>query len=246
MAPGVGKTYEMLAQGARRKADGVDVVVGVVETHGRKDTEALTVGLEVLPRKPIEYRGRTLLEFDIDAALARKPAAAAGRRVRPLQRPRLAPSEALAGRRGADRRRRQRLDHAQHPAPGEPGRRGLEDHRRAPARDGAGPGALQGRRAGDRRHHAGRAAPAARRGQGLRAGDGAARLRELLQAREPDGAARAGAAPRRPGGRRRAGRRDAASRRRRALGGGRAHPGAGRAAIPWPTTWCAPAGAWPR
>jgi two-component system sensor histidine kinase KdpD len=73
MAPGVGKTYEMLAQGARRKAEGRDVVVGVVETHGRKETEALTAGLEILPRKPIDYRGRTLLEFDIDAALARRP-----------------------------------------------------------------------------------------------------------------------------------------------------------------------------
>ena len=73
MAPGVGKTYEMLSQGARRKADGLDVVIGVVETHGRRDTEALTPGLEILPRKPIEYRGRTLMEFDLDAALARKP-----------------------------------------------------------------------------------------------------------------------------------------------------------------------------
>ena len=73
MAPGVGKTYEMLAQAARRKADGLDVVVGVVETHGRKETDALTAGLEILPRKPIDYRGRTLMEFDIDAALARRP-----------------------------------------------------------------------------------------------------------------------------------------------------------------------------
>src|SRR5476649_1806080 len=74
MAPGVGQTYEMLAQAARRKAEGRDVVVGVVETHGRKETEALTPGLEILARKPIDYKGRTLLEFDIDAALARKPA----------------------------------------------------------------------------------------------------------------------------------------------------------------------------
>jgi two-component system sensor histidine kinase KdpD len=73
MSPGVGKTYEMLAQAQRREAEGRDVVVGLVETHGRKDTEALTAGLEILARKPIEYRGRTLLEFDIDAALARKP-----------------------------------------------------------------------------------------------------------------------------------------------------------------------------
>ena len=73
MAPGVGKTFEMLGSARRRKAEGVDVVVGVVETHGRKETEALTEGLETLPRKPVDYRGRTLLEFDIDAALARRP-----------------------------------------------------------------------------------------------------------------------------------------------------------------------------
>jgi two-component system sensor histidine kinase KdpD len=73
MAPGVGKTYEMLAQAARRAADGGEVLVGIVETHGRSETEALTANLEILPRKPIEYKGRTLTEFDIDAALARKP-----------------------------------------------------------------------------------------------------------------------------------------------------------------------------
>jgi two-component system sensor histidine kinase KdpD len=73
MAPGVGKTYEMLGAGRRRRDEGVDVVVGVVETHGRKDTEALTEGLEVMPRHPIEYRGRRLMEFDLDGALARKP-----------------------------------------------------------------------------------------------------------------------------------------------------------------------------
>src|ERR1700684_504533 len=70
MAPGVGKTFEMLTAGKRRQTEGVDVAVGVVETHGRRDTEALTEGLEVLPRKPIEYRGRQLMEFDLDAALA--------------------------------------------------------------------------------------------------------------------------------------------------------------------------------
>lgn len=74
MAPGVGKTFEMLTQARAACAAGLDVAVGVVETHGRKETEALCDGLEVLARRPIEYRGRTLLEFDIDAALARKPA----------------------------------------------------------------------------------------------------------------------------------------------------------------------------
>jgi two-component system sensor histidine kinase KdpD len=73
MAPGVGKTYEMLQTGRRRMLEGLDVAVGVVETHGRKDTEALLEGLEVLPRKPIEYRGKQLLEFDLDDALARRP-----------------------------------------------------------------------------------------------------------------------------------------------------------------------------
>ena len=73
MAPGVGKTFEMLSAAARKAADGVDVVVGLVETHGRKETEALVGPLQVLPRKPIDYRGQVLLEFDIDAALARRP-----------------------------------------------------------------------------------------------------------------------------------------------------------------------------
>ena len=73
MAPGVGKTYEMLSSAARRKEEGADVVVGVVETHGRRETEALTEGLETLARQPIEHRGRMLLEFDLDAALVRRP-----------------------------------------------------------------------------------------------------------------------------------------------------------------------------
>ena len=75
-APGVGKTYEMLSEGAARMRSGVDVVIGVVETHGRKETEALTSGLEVVPRKPIEYQGRTLSEMDVDAILGRRPSLA--------------------------------------------------------------------------------------------------------------------------------------------------------------------------
>lgn len=73
MAPGVGKTYEMLRAARRRKAEGGDVVVGVVESHGRKETQALLRGLEVMARNPIDYRERTLLEFDLDGALVRKP-----------------------------------------------------------------------------------------------------------------------------------------------------------------------------
>ncbi len=73
MSPGVGKTYEMLRAARRRKAEGGDVVVGVVETHGRRETETLLRGLEVMPRRPIDYKGRALMEFDIDAALERRP-----------------------------------------------------------------------------------------------------------------------------------------------------------------------------
>ena len=72
-APGVGKTFEMLSEGAARRRDGADVVVGVVETHGRAETEALTRGQEIMPRRPIPYEGRTLYEMDLDAILARAP-----------------------------------------------------------------------------------------------------------------------------------------------------------------------------
>jgi two-component system, OmpR family, sensor histidine kinase KdpD len=72
-APGVGKTYEMLQQARARKQDGYDIVVGVVETHGRKETEALLDGLEVVPRQRIEYKGQGLEEMDLDAIIARRP-----------------------------------------------------------------------------------------------------------------------------------------------------------------------------
>ena len=72
-APGVGKTYAMLQNARRLKDEGVDVVVGLVETHGRAETSALVHGLEVLPRRTVEHRGRSIEEFDLDAALARKP-----------------------------------------------------------------------------------------------------------------------------------------------------------------------------
>src|SRR5215471_10787211 len=72
-APGVGKTYEMLLQARARRQDGYDVVVGVVETHGRKETEALLEGLEVIPRRRLEYRGQWLDEMDIDPIIARRP-----------------------------------------------------------------------------------------------------------------------------------------------------------------------------
>ena len=70
---GVGKTYAMLAAARRRKDEGVNVVVGVVETHGRQETADQLQGLEVIPLKSIPYKNNQLPEFDIDAALARKP-----------------------------------------------------------------------------------------------------------------------------------------------------------------------------
>jgi two-component system sensor histidine kinase KdpD len=71
--PGVGKTYAMLQAAQERRREGVDVVVGVVETHGRAETEALLRGLEVLPRRRLMYRGRVFAEMDLDALLWRKP-----------------------------------------------------------------------------------------------------------------------------------------------------------------------------
>ncbi len=75
-APGVGKTYEMLSSARVRLAEGVDVVGGVVETHGRQETEALLHELEVIPARAIDYKGRLLEEIDLDALLARRPALA--------------------------------------------------------------------------------------------------------------------------------------------------------------------------
>jgi two-component system sensor histidine kinase KdpD len=73
-SPGVGKTFTMLEAALAQRADGLDVAVGVVETHGRQETARLLDGLDVLPRRPLEYRGTTLPEFDLDSALARHPA----------------------------------------------------------------------------------------------------------------------------------------------------------------------------
>src|ERR1700686_1459127 len=72
-APGVGKTYAMLTAARTAKAEGRDVVAGLVETHGRRETELLVEGLEVLPRKPIVYRNRIMKGFDPDAALQGQP-----------------------------------------------------------------------------------------------------------------------------------------------------------------------------
>src|SRR6204780_4325588 len=72
-APGVGKTYEMLQQARQRRLDGVDAVIGVVETHGRVETDLLTKSFEKIPKKRVPYKGRVLAEMDLDAILQRKP-----------------------------------------------------------------------------------------------------------------------------------------------------------------------------
>src|SRR5487761_1858496 len=72
-APGVGKTYEMLTAAQARKRDGVDVVVGIAETHARAETEALLQGLEIVPRRRVNYRDHVLEEMDLDAILQRRP-----------------------------------------------------------------------------------------------------------------------------------------------------------------------------
>lgn len=72
-APGVGKTFAMLSRARRLKAEGVDIVIGIAETHGRGETADLLAGLDIIPRRAVAYRDRTIEEFDLDAALARRP-----------------------------------------------------------------------------------------------------------------------------------------------------------------------------
>src|SRR5262249_12264837 len=77
MSPGVGKTYAMLLAAREKQAEGCEVVVGIVETHGRKETEALLAGMPIMPRLQIEYRGTRLSEMDLDAILTWHPGLAA-------------------------------------------------------------------------------------------------------------------------------------------------------------------------
>lgn len=72
-APGVGKTYEMLIEAHNKKREGVDVVIGVIEHHGREETRQLLTGLEMVPRRQVSYRGQTLKEMDLEAILKRRP-----------------------------------------------------------------------------------------------------------------------------------------------------------------------------
>ena len=214
----------MLTAARSEKAGGRDVVAGLVETHGRRETEQLIDGFEVLPRKPIVYRNQVMKEFDLDAALARRPSLLlvdeyAHTNVPGSRHPKRWQDidELLA-------RRHRRLDHAQHPASRKPQRRRPEDHQGAGARDRARHGVRQGRRDRAGRLSARRTAQAPRRRQGLCPGHRRPRRREFLQAAESDRAARTGAAPRRRADRRRSDRAHAGAGDRRAVGGRRAHP----------------------
>ena len=224
-APGVGKTYEMLQSAHAKVKAGADVVVGVVETHGRAETEALLQGLEVLPRKRIAYKDQ-VARGDGSRRADRAPSAdRAGRRTCPHQRARQPPSQALSRRRGTAFPRHRRLYRGQYPAYREPQRRGRADHACAGARDRAGFGVRPRRRHRTDRSHARRPDPAAEGGQGLRPQTGRARAGALFLAGQSDRAARTGAAANRRAGRRAVAHPYAGQRHRRPLGRGRAHPG---------------------
>ena len=194
-APGVGKTYAMLGEGRRRAERGTDVVVGLVEDHGRaahrRDARRPRGGA---PARRSPTAGSTLTEMDLDAVLARRPAVALVDELAHTNVARLAQREAVAGRRGAARRRHRRHLDRQHPAPRVAQRRRREDHRRAAAR--AHPRRRRARRRPDRarRHGARGAAPADGARQRLRGRQGRRRPRQLLPGRQPHRPARAGAA----------------------------------------------------
>ena len=107
-AAGVGKTYEMLQEGHRLKRQGVDVVIGIVETHGRAETAAQIGDLEQVPRRKIEYRGVVLEEMDLDAILARRPTVALVDELAHTNAPGSPQRQALPGRRGTAAGRHQR------------------------------------------------------------------------------------------------------------------------------------------
>ena len=209
---GVGKTYAMLEAARVERAAGRDIVVGYVEPHGRQETERLMEGLEQLPvaAGPVSQRRAPRVRPRRGPAAPRRDHP--GRRARSLEprRGRAAPAtrEALAGHRGAARRRHQRLDDRQRPAPREPQRSRRADHGRAAARDHPGPHIRRGRRSRADRPATGRPARPAQGRQGLPPRAGRCRRRAILPQGQPAGVARDRAAPhrrsRRRGGARRA------------------------------------------
>ena len=195
---GVGKTYAMLTAARALRNEGKDVVVGVVETHGRKETEALLQGLEVLPRAKIAYQDRTLAEFDLDAALARRPALILVDELAHTNVAGLAPSRS-AGRtstscspRGIDVFTTLNVQHLESLNDVVGGITGITR-----LGDGARHLLRPGRRSGAGRHLGRRPARAPQGRQGLPARADRARAAQLLPQGQPDGAARARAAPHR-------------------------------------------------
>ena len=188
-----------MLEAARREAEDQkrDVVVGIVETHGRYDTGALLIGLELLPRRKVEHRGHQARGVRPRRARSRgEPELILVDELAHTNAPGSRHAEALAGRRGAARRGHRRLHDAQRAAPREPERRRRADHRRRRPRDGARRRARQGLRGAPRRPARRRAARApAARARSTCPTRRRARARELLPRGQPHRPARARAAP---------------------------------------------------
>ncbi len=202
MAPGVGKTYRMLEEAHRRRDRGTDVVVGFVETYGRRHTAALLDGLEAVPRARIEYRGVVVEEMDPQAVMERRSVRGTDRRAGAHERARLAPREALAGCRVDPGRRDPCHQHVQCPARGvrcggggdHPGRSGPRARARR-SRAGCGRDRARG-------HEPARPPTAHAPRQRLSPGPRDDSPRAVLHGAEPGGAARSESAVRGRGGRR--------------------------------------------
>ena len=188
-APGVGKTYEMLAAARRLHDGGADVLIGVVETHGRAETEAQIGGLPILPYRQVPYRGQMLQEFDVDAALARRPGLLLVDELAHTNAPGSRHGQAVGGRERAAGRRHHGLGHAERAASRKPERGRGAHHRRARFRDAARPGAGGRQRGRADRHSPRRAAGPAARGPHLSSGCGRAGAGWVFQRRQPGGAA---------------------------------------------------------
>ncbi len=129
MCPGVGKTYAMLQAAQALKAKNVAVAIGIVETHGREETEALLAGLSVVPRLQINYKGKALSDFDLDAALAARPAYVLVDELAHTNAEGMRHVKAVPGRAGTARQWDKRTDDAQCAARGKPCGLRTADHR---------------------------------------------------------------------------------------------------------------------
>ena len=187
--PGVGKTYRMLEEGHRRLARGTDLVVGFVEAHGRPHTVELLDGLEVVPRRRIEYRGVVVEEMDTDAIIARDPTVALIDELAHTNVPGSPREKRWEDVEVDPRRRASTSSHAERPAPRQRRRRGRDDHRRARSTSACPDEVLlERRRDRARRHEPARPPPADEARQRLPARADAGRARQVLHRGEPDGA----------------------------------------------------------